>query len=594
MSATVTPVPASLAAPGSVDLNLTGFVKNTRVTVYVDGNVLVSGPKVGVNGDLLHLGCIVGTGASVGNHPIVVKAYGKSTILAQGSFAVVPSIPVPPPPAPGPVISNVQPSAITNTSVTIGWDVAAPGATGQVKFGTTTAYGQLSTLEPTLLTRHIQTLTGLAADTAYHFAVVGTANGKTTTSPDQTFLTTGAVVTPPPPPIDPPPPPPVDPPPPTNSVYPPDSTLKSSSLNSDPRPGYLQVIQDSTFKTNVRRISDVDQRKNAYSTVQAWSKDGKYISLMWGNDQRLIDASTYADLGPVPSGSGNHAWSNVYPHRMWGVSGHDGQFKYWEPGMAAWAVWDTLPFGDLYIGNYEGGISDDDHRIILNSGSTVIIYDPLAKKVIATKSIPNCDAGRISRSGKYLITESNAGTGTDIGHGTWLYDANDFSTVRQLVSKWQGTPHTGEPFGHLDMGWATDGTEVIVYVEPGGSFTNMQRLSDGKEINLVGGIFGVGHVSCTNYERPGWCLLSSNNGTYTSTPGFDQAVAVRLDFGGSPGNAVTENFGRLHNGNPSTSTVYERAPHASFNRKGDIALANSVWSPSASSPSFAYLWGMKV
>ena len=311
MSATVTPVPASLAAPGSVDLNLTGFVKNTRVTGYVDGNVLVSGPKVGVNGDLLHLGCIVGTGASVGNHPIVVKAYGKSTILAQGSFAVVPSIPVPPPPAPGPVISNVQPSAITNTSVTIGWDVAAPGATGQVKFGTTTAYGQLSTLEPTLLTRHIHTLTGLAADTAYHFAVVGTAHGQTTTSPDQTFLTTGAVVTPPPPPIDPPPPPPVDPPPPTNSVYPPDSTLKSSSLNSDPRPGYLQVIQDSTFKTNVRRISDVDQRKNAYSTVQAWSQNGKYISLKWGNDPRITTAPRYAERSLGPAGSVKHSGMNV-------------------------------------------------------------------------------------------------------------------------------------------------------------------------------------------------------------------------------------------------------------------------------------------
>jgi hypothetical protein len=63
-------------------------------------------------------------------------------------------------------------------------------ASGQVEYGTTTAYGASTTLDPNLVTSHAQTLSGLQPGTTYHFRVSSTdANGRSGRSPDATFTT---------------------------------------------------------------------------------------------------------------------------------------------------------------------------------------------------------------------------------------------------------------------------------------------------------------------------------------------------------------------------------------------------------------------
>lgn len=79
-----------------------------------------------------------------------------------------------PEPEPSPiVISNIVVSDVGTDRATISWD-SAPPATGQVEYGTTTAYGQVSTLEPSLLPHHIQRLSGLLPKTLYHFRIKAT------------------------------------------------------------------------------------------------------------------------------------------------------------------------------------------------------------------------------------------------------------------------------------------------------------------------------------------------------------------------------------------------------------------------------------
>jgi len=69
-----------------------------------------------------------------------------------------------------PVISSVNASDFTTSSVTIGW-LSDENATSQVEYGTTSSYGSSSALDSNLVTTHSVSLTGLTAGTTYHYRV---------------------------------------------------------------------------------------------------------------------------------------------------------------------------------------------------------------------------------------------------------------------------------------------------------------------------------------------------------------------------------------------------------------------------------------
>src|SRR5207248_6457095 len=74
-------------------------------------------------------------------------------------------------------------------SATIGWATDEP-ATSLVDYGTTSSYGSSSPLDPTLVTNHSVALSGLAANTLYHYRVKSTdASGNPASSGDFTFST---------------------------------------------------------------------------------------------------------------------------------------------------------------------------------------------------------------------------------------------------------------------------------------------------------------------------------------------------------------------------------------------------------------------
>ena len=92
---------------------------------------------------------------------------------------------------PGPAISNVNAVNITANSAQIVW-ASDEAASSQVGFGTTTSYGSATTVNSTLSVSHSAQLSGLSANTIYHFQMVSTDGaGKTGTSTDYTFVTSG-------------------------------------------------------------------------------------------------------------------------------------------------------------------------------------------------------------------------------------------------------------------------------------------------------------------------------------------------------------------------------------------------------------------
>jgi len=93
-----------------------------------------------------------------------------------------------------PVISSVSVSTITTVAATITW-TTDEASDSQVEYGTTTAYGNSTTLNTSLVTSHSQALTGLTASTLYHYRVRSKdAAGNLATSGDFTFTTAGVTI----------------------------------------------------------------------------------------------------------------------------------------------------------------------------------------------------------------------------------------------------------------------------------------------------------------------------------------------------------------------------------------------------------------
>ncbi|OGX56353.1 MAG: hypothetical protein A2460_03295 [Omnitrophica WOR_2 bacterium RIFOXYC2_FULL_43_9] len=88
-----------------------------------------------------------------------------------------------------PIISNISSSGITYNSVTITW-TTNENSDSQVEYGPTTSYGQTTALNAILVASHTVNLSGLSANTLYHYRVKSRdAAGNLATSVDYKFTT---------------------------------------------------------------------------------------------------------------------------------------------------------------------------------------------------------------------------------------------------------------------------------------------------------------------------------------------------------------------------------------------------------------------
>ena len=121
-------------------------------------------------------------------------AAGNAAVSADFTFTTPPIIDTTPP-----VISAVGSLGVTTTAALIIWTTDEP-SDSQVEYGTTTAYGALTTLDPNLVSAHARTLSGLSPSTLYHYrAHSKDATGNAAVSVDFTFTTLAPLPPPPPP-----------------------------------------------------------------------------------------------------------------------------------------------------------------------------------------------------------------------------------------------------------------------------------------------------------------------------------------------------------------------------------------------------------
>jgi hypothetical protein len=125
------------------------------------------------------------TGTSNGSHSLSAvarDAAGNKTTSAAVTVTVSNDITPP-------VISAVSASSMTATGATIGWSTDET-SDSQVDYGVTTAYGSSNALNASLVTAHTMSLSGLTANTLYHYRVRSRdAAGNLALSGDFSFTT---------------------------------------------------------------------------------------------------------------------------------------------------------------------------------------------------------------------------------------------------------------------------------------------------------------------------------------------------------------------------------------------------------------------
>ena len=172
-------------------------------------------PTVGSNQSLLDSYTVSGQDTYAVSRQNSPAASGSSVTMnttaptsgAQTSylyFEMVPAVVM----LPAPAISSVSTSAITTSGATINWTTDQQ-SDSQVEYGLTTAYGSNTALDASLVTSHSASLSGLQANTVYHYRVDSkNSQGTQAKSADSTFTTSPAVVNNPPssnPPVNNPP-----------------------------------------------------------------------------------------------------------------------------------------------------------------------------------------------------------------------------------------------------------------------------------------------------------------------------------------------------------------------------------------------------
>jgi chitodextrinase len=185
----ITSVAATSITPNSATISwTTNEVSNTQVEY---GTTTAYGSVTTINASMVtaHSQGLTGLAASTVYNYRVKSRDAAGNLATSGNFTFTTSAATD---ITAPVISSVAASSVTHNASTITWTTNEASNT-QVEYGTTTAYGLVTTINATMVRAHSQGLTGLAASTLYNYRVKSRdAAGNLATSGNFTFTTAAA------------------------------------------------------------------------------------------------------------------------------------------------------------------------------------------------------------------------------------------------------------------------------------------------------------------------------------------------------------------------------------------------------------------
>jgi hypothetical protein len=516
-----------------------------------------------------HVQLITGLTAGVLYHFRVFGTAADARTYLSADFTFITDSP----PVSNIVLTNIA-HAVSGASVTWSWN-STPPASGQVEYGLTAAYGNVTTLEPSELSGHVQGPYVMPSSGVWHYRILATtaSPARSVASSDRTF---SIASTPPPPP--------------PTVTYPPKTTPAYIVPPSMARPSLgvittMFIPSSPSYSTRITRIST--GIPHHYSRDQAWNSNESLIK----GEQSGATTPLFSGVAPyeylgdydLPSES---QWSNLDPDVAYGLGGGSNTWREFSYASGVSTTVRTFNSGsDIYtlvtLGWNEGTISDDDRYVALygENGATkrVFLYDRQTDTVLARKDtgdINNCTVARVGSGGPgsepSVIICYNADGTSDL-QGTWQYSRSGttLNTLRQL------NVYGGR---HEDPGLDYDGSPCIFQAASNTTTAGASvRLT---KVNLVDGtrtlmLSSIGEGNSWNYaghcsgrsNRRGIAYFSVEN-RLAGRIGDDQVVAMESD-----GSAQVQIFAFSH----LTGSTYEHLPKVVPNRAGDKVLINSKW-----------------
>lgn len=278
---------------------------------------------------------------------------------------------------------------------------------------------------------------------------------------------------------------------------------------------YLERFTSPSFGNTITKITDsvnFGSHTHPYSKTQAFNSDNTYYRI---ND-KLVNSSDNT-INKTLSWMNDYRWARTNSNILYGIPNQSqARFSKLEVEtntMTTIREFDSgdLLYDDFVIGKYEGSQDFQDEWIMFNAhnkGSndlTAILYNIKTDEVrthVFTDIWDKLDYITVSPSGEYIIMNWADGIGTgDSLNSIYQYDMN-FNFIRILSTQGQ----------HGDIGFNQSGQECWVQFEFGESDKGVWSYPfDGSpRVQELPDKYGGGHISCQNFQRKGYCYISTN------------------------------------------------------------------------------------
>ncbi len=341
------------------------------------------------------------------------------------------------------------------------------------------------------------------------------------------------------------------------------ATLIPLSTNQQTkRAGLFRSIQDQEFGTEITRVTDIKKHPSRFlvARVQFWNSDSSLIRL---GHQKIFDAKTHEYLGKIAGRMYEVKWSHTHPNILFALhhafKKNASQSKINPKNDFLFFAIDVrhgfkreliarFPqkiYSDVKIGPWEGNIDQQDKYVVFSAkkrGSdhlVAILYDIKSKQEIAYKEFKEIKWTSSRKSNQHdwisISPFGNSILHAKCNHASPSFDKFhieqydlDFMPIRMISAVSE----------HGDLGINVDGEEVYVQFRDANNRHGIYafNLNNDQVVSLSGtNSYGGGHISCQNYQRKGWCYVSTKGKNYR------EVFALKLD-----GSGEVERFAQTH------------------------------------------------
>jgi len=371
--------------------------------------------------------------------------------------------------------------------------------------------------------------------------------------------------------------------------YPADTVFDEQPEANIPKPDYLASYIDPIFGNKVTRITDrANQNANAhnYPKTQSWNADMSLIRLGY----RLYNADDFSESSLTQNqhlrGSLTEMkWSGYDPDVFYGIDVRSDRFVFMKAKInddntitytdMPNATFMKSEYDELKLGKYEGNLDYQDNYVVFagrkkdTNRVTLIVYHlqnnygTTYNQIVAQKTFNEMKWYAEDANGNFNTSSSQANQMFDwasisalgnyviVNYRSKKGDPEQEYTIEQYDRSLNHIRRLAESAAHGDLGVDANGKEV--YVQFGfGTLNGVSNIGiweyplDGSSrIRLLPDKYNGGHISCRNYQRPGWCYVNTR---YLDTRDEDhpkgqrEVFAIKLDD-----TQTVERFAQTHN-----------------------------------------------